>query len=639
MKAEPTGPAEYPTPPPKLVGRSVTLPAGSASMYTAFYGLREKPFSLTPNPRFLYLADSHREAMAHLLYGLEQGEGFIVVTGEVGTGKTTICRSLLERIEGDSEIAILFNPSRTAHELLQSINEEFGLPAEDQSRRQLLSSLNRFLLAQHAAGKRVVLIIDEAQNLSPGTLEQVRLLSNLETDSSKLIQIILLGQPELDEKLDSETLRQLRQRVSVRWRLEPLPVRDTFGYVRHRLAVAAGAERDVLSDGALREIHRLTGGVPRLINVLADRALLAGYAESAHRVGPRFVRRAAREVPGAVQQTGRLRRRIGAGMAAMAAAALVAGVLAFVWSGRDGADGPGDVAQAARDGAVEDVPAVGSAPPWPSVTSTVTAPAGEGTAAAVVVVPPPRATPLRNEEAWVGLPAGSTALARPARVDDEPQFEGQGAFLAALLSRQDPDTARRLAAAAVLERFGRQPLLDVPASFDELVVAMARRDLVMSLLPVPDLDLLMQFDYPALLPLRSASGELHVVALVGLDAGVAELVGAGPSGRLRVPVGAIEDQWIGDAWVVWRPYLNVPLMIGWGDDGPGVLWVQEALQRLGDFTGDITGEYDGPTAGGVRRFQRRHGLVPDGVTGPLTQMLIYGELDEYAPPRLGVPAG
>ena len=198
-------------------------------MYTAFYGLREKPFSLTPNPRFLYLADAHREAMAHLLYGLEQGEGFIVVTGEVGTGKTTLCRSLLERIEGEHEIAILFNPSRTANELLQSINEEFGLPFEEQTRRQLLSSLNRFLLERHRQNKRVVLIIDEAQNLSPGTLEQVRLLSNLETDSSKLIQIILLGQPELDEKLDSESLRQLRQRISVRWRLSPLPQAGSLG--------------------------------------------------------------------------------------------------------------------------------------------------------------------------------------------------------------------------------------------------------------------------------------------------------------------------------------------------------------------------------------------------------------------------
>ena len=184
-------------------------------MYTAFYGLREKPFSLTPNPRFLYLTDAHKEALAHLLYGLEEGEGFIVLSGEVGTGKTTLCRSLLERIESETEIAILFNPSENAQELLQTINEEFGLPVEGLSRRQLLGSLNRFLLECNTQGRRVVLIIDEAQNLSLATLEQVRLLSNLETAANKLIQIILLGQPELDDKLDSNELRQLRQRVSV----------------------------------------------------------------------------------------------------------------------------------------------------------------------------------------------------------------------------------------------------------------------------------------------------------------------------------------------------------------------------------------------------------------------------------------
>ena len=606
-------------------------------MYTAFYGLREKPFSLTPNPRFLYLADAHREAMAHLLYGLEQGEGFIVVTGEVGTGKTTLCRSLLERIEGEHEIAILFNPSRTANELLQSINEEFGLPFEEQTRRQLLSSLNRFLLERHRQNKRVVLIIDEAQNLSPGTLEQVRLLSNLETESSKLIQIILLGQPELDGKLDSESLRQLRQRISVRWRLSPLPQADAMAYVRHRLSVAAGADRDILSEGALRELYRLTGGVPRLINVLADRTLLAGYAASAHRVGPRVVRRAAREVPGTVRAYDERRRRL------TLAAALAAGVLFVVaatgfWIGLGGPsafrrDASGEIAQASPPRPPVSAPT--------AVSSTITADPGPVAAAAVVVVPPPQPTPLRNEEAWVGMPDGSAPLVRliaPLNSSaDRP--EGQGLFLAALLSTEDPDRSRAQATAEVLALFDRPPLVDTPASFEELLDAFARRGLMLSVLPEPDLELLLDLDYPALVPLRSSTGALHIVALVGIESGVAELVGAGPSGSLHVPVSAVEDQWIGDAWMVWRPYLDVPRMIGWGDQGAGVLWVQEALQRLGDYRGDITGDYDGPTAGGVRNFQRRHGLVPDGVAGPITQMQLYGELDEYSPPRLGSPAG
>jgi len=603
-------------------------------MYTAFYGLREKPFSLTPNPRFLYLADSHREAMAHLLYGLEQGEGFIVVTGEVGTGKTTLCRSLLDRIPGDTEIAILFNPSRSANELLQSINEEFGLPADAENRRQLLSSLNRFLLEQHAASRRVVLIIDEAQNLSPGTLEQVRLLSNLETESSKLIQIILLGQPELDAKLDSDALRQLRQRVSVRWRLEALGASDTAAYVRHRLAVAAGAERDVLSDGALREIHRLTGGVPRLINVLADRSLLAGYAVGAHRVGAHVVRRAAREVPGTTSRAAVGNRRLGVGLGVAAAAAAVLVLALLPWRTSISERVFGVAGMAPGEASVDAAP---PAAPLTHTASTTALPGG--TTAAVIVVPPPAAAPLRDEEAWVGLPADAMPLVRPAASEDTFEHDGQGVFLAALLSRQDAADSRATAATALLARFGEPPLLSVPESFDELAETLIRRDLVLTELPIADLGLLVQFDQPALIPLRSTTGQLHVVALVGIDRDIAELSGAGPSGSLRVPLRAVEEQWIGEAWMVWRPYLEIPEIIGYGDAGPGVLWIQEALQRLGDSDADITGRYDGRTLEGVRRFQTRHGLDPDGVTGPLTQMLLFGELEEYASPRLGGRAG
>ena len=266
-------------------------------MYTAFYGLREKPFALSPDPRFLYLAASHREALAHLLYGIEQGEGFISVTGEVGTGKTTLCRTLLERLEGQIELAFLFNPSRSALELLQSICAEFGLPAEGLGRRNLMSQLNKFLLEQKERGRRVLLIIDEAQTLSENTLEQVRLLSNLETSREKLIQILLLGQPELDRKLDERGLRQLRQRISVRWNLEPLGAVETLAYVRHRLSIAAGQPKDLFSESALREVHRRTGGIPRLVNQLCDRALLAGYAARAAQIGPSLIRAAAREIP------------------------------------------------------------------------------------------------------------------------------------------------------------------------------------------------------------------------------------------------------------------------------------------------------------------------------------------------------
>jgi general secretion pathway protein A len=299
-------------------------------MYTAFYGLREKPFSLTPDPRFLFLAASHREALAHTLYGIDQGEGFISVTGEVGTGKTTLCRTLVQRLGPDTEVAYVFNPVLPGDELLRAISLEFGLPIAGHSRRDLNEQLNGFLLEMNRAGRNVLLIIDEAQNLSVETLEEIRLLSNLETSRSKLIQILLFGQPELDEKLDSRELRQLRQRIGVRWALGPMSRSETREYVRHRLRIAAGSDADLFTDRALREVYRRTRGVPRLVNLLCDRSLLAGYAASSNRVGADVVGRAARELLGAYRRHRPRKFMLRRGFAAIVFAVMLA-VLGWQW--------------------------------------------------------------------------------------------------------------------------------------------------------------------------------------------------------------------------------------------------------------------------------------------------------------------
>src|SRR5499426_196539 len=292
-------------------------------MYTEFYGLGEKPFSLTPDPRFLFLSASHREALAHVLYGIEQGEGFISVTGEVGTGKTTLCWTLLERLGPDTEVAFVFNPMLSGEELLRAICVEFGLASAGLSRAQINDELNRFLLEQRRAGRRVLLIIDEAQNLPPQTLEEIRLLSNLETATSKLLQILLFGQPELDAKLESPELRQLRQRISVRWALQALGPGETRDYVRHRLRMASGGKCDIFEDAALHEVHRRSGGIPRLVNLICDRSLLAGYAAGQGRVGSDLVAKAAREVLGPKRSSGSARVR-NSGRIALAAAAFLA---------------------------------------------------------------------------------------------------------------------------------------------------------------------------------------------------------------------------------------------------------------------------------------------------------------------------
>jgi len=269
-------------------------------MYTSFFGLSEKPFAITPDPRYLYLSERHAEALAHLLYGINESGGFIQLTGEVGTGKTTVVRTLLSRVPHHADVAVILNPRVTPVEFLLTICEELGLPVEEADRdsvKQMVDALNRRLLSAHAEGRRIIVIVDEAQNLSAETLEQVRLLTNLETPTQKLLQIILIGQPELRELLDRNDLRQLAQRITGRYHLKPLSREETEGYVRHRLRVA-GAAGEIFTPGALREVYRLAAGIPRVVNVTCDRALLGAYTQEQRRVTARLVRRAAGEVYG-----------------------------------------------------------------------------------------------------------------------------------------------------------------------------------------------------------------------------------------------------------------------------------------------------------------------------------------------------
>ena len=271
-------------------------------MYLEFYGLKEAPFSITPDPRYVFLSERHRDALAHLLYGVGKGGsgGFVQLTGEVGTGKTTLCRLLLEQLPENTRVALVLNPRVSPTELLESICDELKLDTAGRqgSLKGLVDILNTYLLDAYAQGLRVVLIVDEAQNLSTESLEQIRLLTNLETPTQKLLQIILLGQPELRDKLGDPELRQLAQRITARYHLTPLDRDETEAFVRHRLAVA-GATHSPFSRLGLRALYQRSGGIPRLINVIADRALMAGYAREQTSIGERLVDRAADEtLPG-----------------------------------------------------------------------------------------------------------------------------------------------------------------------------------------------------------------------------------------------------------------------------------------------------------------------------------------------------
>jgi general secretion pathway protein A len=269
-------------------------------VYLNYYSLTEPPFDITPNPRFLFYSPKHREAFNHLIYGIRERKGFVQLTGEVGSGKTTLCRAMLEHLNGNYSTALILNPVLNADQLMRAIAREFGLPVYHLGldRLEILAMLNEFLLKQVELDRDAVLIIDEAQNLTDELLEQVRLLSNLETDNRKLLQIILMGQPELRERLNNPQLRQLRQRITVRYHLEPLSRTEMNDYVQHRLEVSGARQTPCFTEPALWRVYLYSRGIPRLVNAVCDKALLTGCVQQQERIDYRTVGLAIRELEG-----------------------------------------------------------------------------------------------------------------------------------------------------------------------------------------------------------------------------------------------------------------------------------------------------------------------------------------------------
>jgi general secretion pathway protein A len=547
-------------------------------MYLSFFGLSEKPFAITPDPRYLYLSERHAEALAHLLYGINESGGFIQLTGEVGTGKTTVVRTLLSRVPHHADVAVILNPRVTPLEFLLTICEELGLPIEAADRdsvKQMVDALNRRLLSAHAEGRRIIVIVDEAQNLSAETLEQVRLLTNLETPTQKLLQIILIGQPELRDLLDRVDLRQLAQRITGRYHLKPLSREETQGYVRHRLRVA-GATGEIFTPGALRELYRLSSGIPRVINVSCDRALLGAYTQEARKVSAALVRQAAGEVYGRRFVPVWLGWVTGVGLAAALAALGVVGVR--TWQH-----------QSAGLRAVSPAPAAARATPRPAALSAAAGPAA-GSAAAVAAPPP--------------VSINGLLAANNANTSDTAAFRRLlSLWGTAMTDDRDPCGQAQKAGLACLEQRGSW--------------AQVRT-----------------LNRPAILTLTDDAGQKHRVVLSALDDKFATLVLS--EHNQRVPIDEVSHDWFGDFTIVWKPKTSRTRELSVGMHGDEVRWLRRSLAALHGASSDPErGDlYDEELAIAVQNFQREHRLNVDGIAGLQTQVVLDTALAEPGSPLL-----
>ena len=580
-------------------------------MYAPFFGLSREPFSIAPDPRFLFMSERHREALAHLLYGVGGGGGFVLLTGEIGAGKTTVGRCFLEQLPAHCTVAYIFNPKLSVSELLQTICSEFGLPLApgETSIKAQTDALNRFLLQAHAQGRQALLVIDEAQSLSAEVLEQLRLLTNLETAERKLLQIILIGQPELREMLAQPGLEQLAQRVIARYHLGPLSRQESAQYVAHRLAVAgpdgaAGAAAP-FDAAAMAALHRLTGGVPRRINLLADRSLLGAYAQGQHRVDTRTVVQAAAEVFGSARAAAP---RAGAGSAGMLLAGALLGLslgalvlAAWVWQQRsvEGFPKPAPVAAAASV-AGSALPAA-SASASASAAQVASAPLAPSSEAAAVVAASAdvSATPTASGPGpALAASAPSMATTDLAAVQVVPLAD-PGDLLAA--AHLDEGTAWRELALHWQVAVGNGEPCQVVAQAHLACLRMASGGL-------PALRLAAR---PALLTLRGPTGHRVFALLVALDAEQAVLqVG---NKRWRMGLANLASIWRGEAATLWR---TPP---AWRDNtDPTTLprsraWIVQQLPPLAEGAASTLRDR-------IAAFQLMQGLPPDGRAGPLTLM-------------------
>ena len=565
-------------------------------MYTSYFGLTEYPFSLTPDPRFLFMSRRHREALAHLLYGMSDRGGFLLLTGEVGTGKTTLCRSLLEQVPEGVEIALVLNPKQTALELVASVCDELKVPYDPgtTSLKSLIDKLNSRLMEIHSKGRRTVLIIDEAQNLSTDVLEQVRLLTNLETTRQKLLQILLIGQPELQTMMARSELRQLGQRITARYHLTPLLRDETAAYIQHRLAIA-GCRRPIMTISAITRIHRLSGGIPRLINTICDRSLMAAYAAQKDSVNARMVGKAASEVMGRSRLF--FSRRVGIPAALLLLiVALAAGWKYFL---------PEFLPE--KRPAVLETLSEARGPADSSSEKTVSD--KKQTVTEVRLSVPPVSDDGEN------VAVSGRAVEKPEAQQD-PSVE-ESASLKELLKSGQMNLSLKSAVSSVLQCW-QKTFPDKPG---KTACDLAADAGLRCYFERGNWTTILHINRPVVLELVGDNPPRQYVAVVGIKGEVVQLDLSGE--KVLVNKNQIDQYWFGDFIFLWETPPTGSILLKQGDRGPDVIWLRERLNRVEGVSLQATKASLSPVFDDLLRkrvidFQRLCGIEPDGFVGEQT---------------------
>ena len=571
-------------------------------MYNKFFGFREKPFKLVPNPAYFYLSKSHEEAMAHLNYAISQGDGFVEITGEVGTGKTTLCRAFLESLNGTVEAAYIFNPKLGPKQLLKTINEEFGINTEGDDTKDLIDRLNAFLMQKKASGKKIILLIDEAQNLNRNVLEQLRLLSNLETNRDKLLQIILVGQPELAEILNSHALRQVGQRITLSYQLRPLTLTECKEYIHYRIGIAAQKTPIKFDRSAYRQIYKYSKGIPRLINIVCDRALLTAFVLNQFKITTRIAKESIKELA----SRGRVKNY---GLSTGKWVLMSLSFLSIVFLGVI-------LYQPIKD----------------KIATTFEAPD------ASEMRPVDRADVVDKQTESTVAEAETAEQPDPAMA---PQTDNNFATisLAEYLMNMDGRSSRQSALkyATKLWKTDTQfaPYLK-DIDDDQTYFRLSAKSSGMFIHRVEtDMMLLKKLNLPAILEFYPpGSPSPGYLTLSRIDDDKIILQGKDETEWIVTDIEELEFYWSGVAYLPWKNFHSIWGTIPAQTYKDSVITLKLLLQDLGFENVAIDDQYDGLTQHAVETIQAKYGIPVDGYVGPLTKIILYKEKDSFEMPQL-----